>query len=964
MKTTIQSFFLVFFIISCVNIKAQDWRAFVTSIGNYQENDEKLCDVFNGGIAKIPRSVIDTSYYWTNFYANLANKLSLGQKFTIEARVKNNAEENGIGAYDTHLYADIDDMVASSVLMGYPEALRFSSIRMGDKIQSSIPSFVQDLSRWRVLKMEISQQQLRTYIDDQLIYVFDHNTSFCELSGFGVTLKGSGSLDWFKIYDQDNRLIYTEDFENCNTFAKLNAPISYSGVINHYAAVEDICGNQFRVQSTKGFEVGDTVMIIQMQGAKIDTTNTSNFGNLLDYGNAGKYEFNIISKIDGDEVFFQRKLLNKYDVYGRVQLVSFPNLGDASICNLTCKPWDGRTGGILAFKGGRIKLYGSIDVTGKGFRGGKYALDKSLSCDSISSDYLFPEYVLGLAAYKGEGIAEIYSALAKGKGKMMNGGGGGNNHNAGGGGGANAGNGGLGGDAWRFCGDPKNGGIGGQKIDYQATETRLCLGGGGGAGHDNNGWGTKGGAGGGIVYVIAEAIENLSSSGILANGESVFAVNSVYTEAGDGGGGGGAGGSVALLINKNPDKPLPIQIRGGNGASVHFEHGHGGGGGGGILFMGKNVNSSNLVIDARGGKSGIGSDGKTNLATDGQPGISRSINELPLNRTEYVMLGWDSISIDPTCAGTTDAYLWVRSSVDTLEYSLDGTSWQSESFFEGLTVTSQRFYVRDGCRQLDTLLKVAFYPKMSVRNNFKDLICNSSGLVELVASQGKAPYSYRQGGQVWQDVGLFNNLAAGIYTFQTTDALGCLQNDTLEIADRSYPLEVVMSKDTTIYKGSNARLTAQVKGVHQQPLGYTWTPMEKLSCPTCAQTYAKPEVSTLYVATIKDANGCIGSGKVQVKVIPNTVYWPNVFAPGTGVNGSFYPQGDPGKITSIDLTIYNRWGNLVYSSKGMSINDSGLGWDGKVNGQAAATGVYVFLGKVEFYDETIEEYKGTVTLLR
>ena len=60
-------------------------------------------------------------------------------------------------------------------------------------------------------------------------------------------------------------------------------------IINYYTAVLafDICTNSITVADASLYNPGDTVLMIQMKGAVIDTSNTPAFGTILDYGNAG-----------------------------------------------------------------------------------------------------------------------------------------------------------------------------------------------------------------------------------------------------------------------------------------------------------------------------------------------------------------------------------------------------------------------------------------------------------------------------------------------------------------------------------------------------------------------------------------------------------------------------------------------------------------------------------------------------
>src|SRR6185503_13191004 len=83
-------------------------------------------------------------------------------------------------------------------------------------------------------------------------------------------------------------------------------PVSISGVINIYTPVTSIdtsgCNDIINVADTSGFVVGDTVMIIQMKGAIIDSSNSSSFGDVTDFGNAGNYEFTSVASISANQI--------------------------------------------------------------------------------------------------------------------------------------------------------------------------------------------------------------------------------------------------------------------------------------------------------------------------------------------------------------------------------------------------------------------------------------------------------------------------------------------------------------------------------------------------------------------------------------------------------------------------------------------------------------------------------------
>lgn len=97
--------------------------------------------------------------------------------------------------------------------------------------------------------------------------------------------------------------------------------------INTYSPVIELstCLNIIQVEDATSFNLGDTVLLIQMKGADIDTTNTPAFGTIKSYQGAGNYEFNTIKNIIGNFIELTYRIIRKYDVPdGKVQLIRVP----------------------------------------------------------------------------------------------------------------------------------------------------------------------------------------------------------------------------------------------------------------------------------------------------------------------------------------------------------------------------------------------------------------------------------------------------------------------------------------------------------------------------------------------------------------------------------------------------------------------------------------------------------------
>ncbi|HRO73425.1 MAG TPA: gliding motility-associated C-terminal domain-containing protein, partial [Saprospiraceae bacterium] len=64
------------------------------------------------------------------------------------------------------------------------------------------------------------------------------------------------------------------------------------------------------------------------------------------------------------------------------------------------------------------------------------------------------------------------------------------------------------------------------------------------------------------------------------------------------------------------------------------------------------------------------------------------------------------------------------------------------------------------------------------------------------------------------------------------------------------------------------------------------------------------------------------------------------------------------------LSIYDRWGNLIFITKDIEPANVEQGWNGKLNGHDVLSGVYVWKADIEYKDDTTEIAAGDITVLR
>ncbi len=489
---------------------------------------------------------------------------------------------------------------------------------------------------------------------------------------------------------------------------------SISGIINDYTKVTAVGCNYVDVSLSSSFASGDKVLIIQMQGATTDVTNTALFGDITAIGDAGNYEINEILNIATNRINLKFTMTKSYSpTLGSVQLVRIPQYVDVDIIGtLTAKDWDGITGGVLIFQAsGIITLNANIDVSSKGFRGGivstsntSYGCTNTTSAFTSSNNYYYAQ-PSPQAGQKGEGISISPTSSNAGKGKQANGGGGGNGHNSGGAGGGNYGTGGRGGDkASRSaplgcsggCGSstfPNGYGIEGLGLSTYYSSNKIFLGGGGGGGHENDNRSFDAGDGGGIIIILGNVINNSGGHSILSKGDDVLYD---LSDAGDGNSGGSGGGVVLLSIN-TVNNPIIINVSGGHGgdnngggyACRYF--GPGGGGGGGMI--GLNTVQPTITSVVAGGTSGFSySHNSTYGAANGGNGdiitnysISQSnvIFTLPCIPLPVNLVGFSGLEKNRNVVLTWSTTSETNNDYFILEKSTDGIHYQYLATIDG-----------------------------------------------------------------------------------------------------------------------------------------------------------------------------------------------------------------------------------------------------------------------------------------
>lgn len=143
---------------------------------------------------------------------------------------------------------------------------------------------------------------------------------------------------------------------------------------------------------------------------------------------------------------------------------------------------------------------------------------------------------------------------------------------------------------------------------------------------------------------------------------------------------------------------------------------------------------------------------------------------------------------------------------------------------------------------------------------------------------------------------------------------------------------------------------------------YQWWPAESLSNPTASNPVATPSETTTYKVRASLGDNCYSEDSIRVVVnkgnAEGSFLLPNSFTPNNdGLNDCFGAK-HWGAVTDFKLTIFNRFGNIIFST----VNPSEC-WDGTYKGRPVDLGVYLYQVSATTICGPVFR-KGTVTVLR
>lgn len=221
---------------------------------------------------------------------------------------------------------------------------------------------------------------------------------------------------------------------------------------------------------------------------------------------------------------------------------------------------------------------------------------------------------------------------------------------------------------------------------------------------------------------------------------------------------------------------------------------------------------------------------------------------------------------------------------------------------------------------------------------------NANGSIVTNVTGGFPPYTYQwSNGSTLSSV---TNLLPGSYQLTIRDDFGCVTNGGPYTIINNNNLPLNLGADRNICPGQNILLSPGTFASYKWQDGST------------GSTFSVTAAGTYFVE-VRDAQGCIASDTIRISADCSGVYFPSAFTPNNDTrNDLFGPLGNIAGLEKYSLRIFNRYGQLVFTSSNPFEK-----WDGTFKGSIPQTGSFVWMASYTLNGKQTSA-KGTILLIR
>ena len=294
------------------------------------------------------------------------------------------------------------------------------------------------------------------------------------------------------------------------------------------------------------------------------------------------------------------------------------------------------------------------------------------------------------------------------------------------------------------------------------------------------------------------------------------------------------------------------------------------------------------------------------------------------------------------------------------QYSINGGAYTTSNVFSGLSGGPKTISIKDAsCQVVTKTITIPFTDNLTLSANNDTTVCAGAPVqLNAVATTG-ATFAWTPTTGL-SNPAIRNPIAtpSANTTYVVTATLGtCVKTENVVITMKPAPA-VNAGPDRTIVVGDQIILNGYG---FSNPTSIAWAPSGSVTSGGTTYTpQVKPATTTTYTMTVRNSEGCTSTDDAVVTVLPVCIRDNHAFTPnGDGQNDLWIVTTGTSCVTKVQVTVFNRYGNVVYQNANYN-ND----WDGKYKGKPVADGTYYYQINYHLINGKVLPRKGDVTILR
>ncbi len=298
-----------------------------------------------------------------------------------------------------------------------------------------------------------------------------------------------------------------------------------------------------------------------------------------------------------------------------------------------------------------------------------------------------------------------------------------------------------------------------------------------------------------------------------------------------------------------------------------------------------------------------------------------------------------------TCAGYSDGQISISGSGGTgaLEYSVDaGANYSASGTFLSLAAQVYTLRIRDenDCISADSLVTLSEPEGTTiVSEESTGISCfgDANGSITITASSsaGGLTYSINDGASFIDNGGLFTGLDGGIYAIRVRDVNLCItQGSSIEISEPAL-LEIDTLITDAIGDQNGSIQVSATGGI----LPYIFVLLSESDSTGNSDGAFDDLPPGNYSTYVVDDNSCESEIlECEIRQTSTDIVIYDAFSPNADGYNDMWNIGNIDLFPQCKVTIFNSWGNQVFSSDGY--NEP---WDGMYNGSELPSGTYYYV---------------------